>query len=125
MDTDKIEICKDLIIHREKVEKARETMPDERMIRQVSDFFKVLGEPTRIRILNILSLGEMCVCDLSAALGMNQSAVSHQLKILKQSSLVTYRKEGKVVYYSLNDDHVRHIYEQGLLHIKEKTGGWS
>lgn len=114
--------CSCNVIHREAVAKAKKYMPSEELIRDIGDFFKVFGEPTRIMILNALFHSEMCVCDLAALLDMNQPAVSHQLKILRQARLVTYRKDGKVVYYSLNDDHVKQIYEQGMNHIKEQHG---
>jgi ArsR family transcriptional regulator len=95
-------------------------MPEDSFVYDLSDFFKVLGDSTRIRILHALSLSEMCVCDLSCLLGMNQSAVSHQLKVLKMSRLVRNRKDGKVAYYMLADEHVRDIFECGALHITEK-----
>ncbi|MEW5815808.1 MAG: metalloregulator ArsR/SmtB family transcription factor [Spirochaetota bacterium] len=120
MKTQNFEVCQCLIIHEKSVQKARRNMPHDELIRRIGDFFKVIGDPTRIKIINALFHSEMCVCDLAAVLNMNQPAVSHQLKILKQANLVKYRKEGKVVYYSLNDNHVRQIYEQGLIHIKEK-----
>lgn len=123
MNTNKYEVCKVLIVHEALVEKAKENMPDEYLIQEIGDFFKVLGEPTRIKIINALFNSEMCVCDLTAVLNMNQPAISHQLKILKQNEFVKYRKDGKIVYYSLKDDHVRQIYEQGFLHINEKKGG--
>ena len=122
MKSKKIEFCKILIIHKENVENAKRNMPAEDLIYKIGDFFKVLGDPTRIKIINALFHSEMCVCDLAAALTMNQSAISHQLKILKQANLVKYRKNGKIAYYFLNDDHVRQIYEHGLIHIKEMNG---
>lgn len=117
-----IEVCKSLIFHEDAVNRAKQSMPTEDLVRKIGDFFKVLGDPTRIKIVNALFESELCVCDLTAVLGMNQPAVSHQLKILKQSGLVTYRKEGKIVYYSLNDDHVKVLYEQGKAHIQEEKG---
>ena len=81
---------------------------------------KILGDSTRIKILSALFQSEMCVCDIAALLGMTQSAISHQLRVLKQGRLVKHRKEGKVVYYSLDDDHIKHIVDQGLTHISEK-----
>jgi len=123
MNTNENEVCKILIVHEDLVEKAKENMPDEYLIQEIGDFFKVLGEPTRIKIINALFNSEMCVCDLTAVLEMNQPAISHQLKTLKQAGFVKYRKDGKTVYYSLKDDHVRQIYEQGFLHINEKKGG--
>ena len=122
MKSEKIEFCKTLIIHDDLVLKAQKNMPDENLIREIGDFFKVLGEPTRIKIVNALFISEMCVCDLAAVLQMNQPAISHQLKILKQAGLVRYRKDGKIVYYALHDEHVKHIYEQGMIHIKEQKG---
>lgn len=86
---------------------------------QLADLFKVFGDPTRIRILNVLSVQELCVCDIAQALGMTQSAISHQLRILKQIHLVKFRREGKVIYYSLADSHVHTILEQGLEHVME------
>ena len=86
---------------------------------QLADLFKVFGDPTRIRILAILSKQELCVQDIADALSMTQSAISHQLRILKQSALVKFRREGKTIYYSLADDHVRTIINQGREHIEE------
>ncbi len=127
MGTNDIELCSGdcqvLVIHPQKVEAARARLPDERLLRDVADFFKVLGDPTRIRIINTLAGDEMCVCDICAVLDMSQSAVSHQLRILKQARMVRYRKEGKVVYYRLDDDHVAAIYESGLGHLREMEAG--
>jgi ArsR family transcriptional regulator len=122
MNDKKIEMCKILVVHEDLVFKAKKNMPQEDSIRTIGDFFKVLSEPTRIKIINALFNSEMCVCDLTAVLNMNQPAISHQLKTLKQAGFVKYRKEGKIVYYSLSDEHIRQIYEQGLLHINEKQG---
>lgn len=122
MNDKKIEMCKILVVHEDLVFKAKKNMPQEDLIRTIGDFFKVLSEPTRIKIINALFNSEMCVCDLTAVLNMNQPAISHQLKTLKQAGFVKYRKEGKIVYYSLSDEHIRQIYEQGLLHINEKQG---
>ncbi len=120
MNNKKFETFKTLVVNEGLVQKAKKNMPDEELIIEIGDFFKVMGEPTRIKIINALFNSEMCVCDLSAVLNMNQSAISHQLKTLKQAGLVRYRKDGKIVYYSLNDEHVKQIYGQGFLHIKEK-----
>lgn len=86
---------------------------------QLADLFKVFGDPTRIRILSVLSKQELCVQDIVDALSMTQSAISHQLRILKQSALVKFRREGKTIYYSLADDHVATIMAQGLEHVCE------
>ena len=109
--------CEEL--HEEVISKKREVMPDENTLYDLSDFFKVLGDSTRVSILFAIDGEPMCVCDIANLLGMTKSAVSHQLKILRQSDLVTYRKSGKNVYYSLADDHVRDIIEKALEHIKE------
>ena len=106
-------------IHTDIIEKRREEMPEESTLYDLSDFFKVLGDSTRMSILYALDGDSMCVCDIAALLGMTKSAVSHQLKILRQSDLVTYRKTGKNVFYTLADDHVRDIIEKALEHIKE------
>lgn len=95
-------------------------MPEEEVLYDLGDFFKILGDSTRIKILSALFQSEMCVCDIAALLGMTQSAISHQLRVLKQGRLVKHRKDGKVVYYSLDDDHIKHIIDQGLTHISEK-----
>jgi ArsR family transcriptional regulator len=107
------------VIHGEIVEAVREKMPDESELYDLADFFKVLGDSTRARIICALDESEMCVCDLAVLLNMTKSAISHQLRSLKQTNLVKYRKEGKVVYYSLADYHVKEIFEKGLEHIRE------
>jgi ArsR family transcriptional regulator, lead/cadmium/zinc/bismuth-responsive transcriptional repressor len=111
--------CKVPVVHEDLVLQAKKKMPDDGLIRKTGDFFKILGDPSRIKIINALFYSALCVGDLAAVLDMSQSAVSHQLKLLKSANLVRYRKDGKVVTYSLPDDHVRRIYEQGLLHVKE------
>lgn len=94
-------------------------VPDEEVLYRLADFFKVFGDPTRIRILYALSAGELCVCDIAQLLGMTQSAISHQLRVLKQMALVKFRRDGKTVYYSLADSHVATILSQGLDHVQE------
>lgn len=94
-------------------------MPDENELYDLAELFKVFGDSTRIRILYVLFESDACVCDIANALGMNQSAISHQLKILKQNRLVTGRRDGKSIIYSLADDHVRLIIDQGREHIEE------
>lgn len=89
---------------------------------ELADFFKIFGDGTRIRILQLLLAGEKNVGELAEALDMSQSAVSHQLRILRQNDLVKYRKEGKTVFYSLDDEHVRVVLEQGMTHIRHKRG---
>ncbi|MEL7596753.1 MAG: metalloregulator ArsR/SmtB family transcription factor [Clostridiaceae bacterium] len=112
-----IEFCKCNEIHNDIVCKVEENMISEETSSILAEFFKVLGEPTRIKILYALSINEMCVCDISKLLNMSQSAVSHQLRVLRAARLVKYRKEGKVVYYSLDDEHVENVFRQGLDHI--------
>lgn len=92
------------------------------MVYDLADFFKVFGDYTRIRLLNLISERELSVGEIAAGLDMTQSAVSHQLRVLRQSQLVKYRKDGKTVFYSLDDEHVRIILEQGINHIKHKRG---
>lgn len=115
----KISICEITTIHEDVIQKVKENMPEEDVLYSLGEFFKILGDGTRIKILNALFYSEMCVCDIAALLEMTQSAISHQLRVLKQGRLVKHRKEGKSVYYSLDDEHIKHIIEQGLTHIKE------
>ncbi|HAQ39728.1 MAG TPA: transcriptional regulator [Clostridiales bacterium] len=95
-------------------------MPEDNDLYDVSDFFKVLGDSTRSKIIWALDEHEMCVCDLAVLLGMTKSAISHQLRALREANLVVNRRDGKNVFYSLADDHVKQIYEKGLEHIREK-----
>ena len=101
------------------IKRISDSMPEETDLYDLSELFKVFGDSTRIRILFVLFESEMCVCDIASLLNMTQSAISHQLRVLKQSRLVKFRKEGKTVYYSLADSHVRSIIDQGYEHIKE------
>lgn len=94
-------------------------MPDERTIAELAEIFKVLGEPTRIRILQALADEELCVCDLAAVVETTPSAISHQLRLLRTAKLVRSRKDGKMVYYALDDAHVRNLFEEGLRHLRE------
>lgn len=105
--------------HKHEHENLSLEMPDEDKLIDLSELFKVFGDSTRIKILTALSSSELCVCDISTAVGASVSAVSHQLKILKTAKLVKFRREGKTVYYSLADDHVITILKQGLEHINE------
>lgn len=114
-----VEICEDQCIHADRLEKVQMGLPDEDELYDLAELFKVFGDSTRIRILYVLFQSELCVCDLAEALQMTQSAISHQLKILKQAKLVTGRREGKSVFYALADDHVRSIIDQGREHIEE------
>lgn len=114
-----IEHCDCNVIHEEVVKNVRANMPSEENLYDLADFFKVFGDTTRIQILSGLAESEMCVCDISVLLNMTQSAISHQLKVLKDARLVKGRKEGKIVYYSLDDDHVINIFKEGFTHINE------
>lgn len=114
-----IERCDCDVIHEEVVNQVKSKMPQEETLYDLAELFKVFGDSTRIKILWALDEAEMCVCDIAALLNMTQSAISHQLRVLKQADLVKSRREGKIVYYSLDDDHVKHIFDQGLLHINE------
>ena len=113
------ECCEEHVIHKELLQKVNGKMPDEEEISDLSDLFKVFGDSTRLKILFVLFEAEVCVCDLAEILHMTQSAISHQLKVLKQSKLVTNRREGKSIFYSLADNHVRGIIAQGRDHIEE------
>lgn len=115
-----LDTCSGLIIHQDIIDKVKDHIPEEELLYDLSDLFKVFGDTTRIKILCALFQSEMCVCDIAALLNMTQSAISHQLRVLKQARLVKFRKEGKVVYYTLDDDHVKSIFDQGLSHISEK-----
>lgn len=114
-----LEKCEENEIHEELLKIVTDTMPDETELYDLAELFKVFGDSTRIRILFVLFEAEVCVCDLAMALNMTQSAISHQLKILKQSKLVKSRREGKSIFYSLADGHVRTIIAQGREHIEE------
>ena len=94
-------------------------MPEDEILYDLAELYKIFGDSTRIKILYVLLEAEMCVCDIALLLGMSQSAISHQLRVLKQSKLVKYRREGKTVFYSLADDHVRTIISQGMEHVAE------
>jgi ArsR family transcriptional regulator len=114
-----IDRCDCDVIHDETVALARDRMPPEEDLYNLAELFKVFGDSTRIRILCALDEAEMCVCDIAYLLNMTQSAISHQLRVLKQASLVRSRKDGKIVYYALNDEHVKMIFDQGMNHIRE------
>ena len=113
------EVCEFLHVHEELVEKVKGQMPDLEELMTLADLFKVFGDTTRVRILYLLFESELCVCDISTLLGMNQSAISHQLRVLKQAKLVKSRRDGKTVFYSLADEHVRTIIGNGMEHVKE------
>lgn len=109
------------VIHQEVVDRVRGIMPDDDVLLDLADCFKLFSDSTRLKILYALMEAEMCVCDISSVLGMSKSSVSHQLQVLKQSNLVKYRKAGRVVYYSLADEHVKTICRMGMEHVLEEA----
>ena len=117
--SDHIEVCSFIHAHEEVVEMVRERMPEEELLYDLAELFKVFGDSTRIKILYALFESELCVCDIAQLLNMTQSAISHQLRVLKQSHLVKYRRDGKIILYSLADDHVRRIINQGMEHVED------
>lgn len=114
-----VECCEFAFVHEDIVTAVNKKMPEEDVLYDLAELFRVFGDSTRIKILYVLFESEMCVCDIAQLLGMKQSAISHQLKNLKQARLITARREGKSVFYSLSDDHVRSMISQGLEHIEE------
>lgn len=116
---DLIECCDLMAVHEDILERVRREMPDEDTLYNLTELFHVFGDSTRMRILYVLFASEMCVCDIATLLGLTQSAVSHQLRLLKGMRLVKSRREGKTVFYALADDHVKTIINQGLEHVGE------
>ena len=112
-------ICDCNVIHKDLVDNTLKNMPDEKLLKNLSDFFKIIGDNTRTKILYALDQNELCVCDIASVVKTTQSAISHQLRVLKQAKLVKYRKEGKIVYYSLDDNHVSQILMKGREHVEE------
>lgn len=119
MGREEVEKCDFICVHEDIVKQVNEKMPEEEKLFDLAEFFKIFGDTTRIRMLYVLMCSEMCVCDLAQLLDMTQSAISHQLRILKQMDLVKSRREGKSVFYSLADGHIKTILSQGLEHIEE------
>jgi len=113
------DICREVCIHENLVDRVKNELPPAEQMQEVSNLFKVLGDYTRIRILEALLSSELCVCDLVSVLDMNQSAISHQLRVLRSSRIVKSRKAGKNVYYSLDDQHVSQLISQGTDHVLE------
>lgn len=116
------EFCSCDIVHDNIIEIVRQKMPQEEKLYDLAELFKVFGDTTRVKIISALFEAEMCVCDIAELLHMTQSAISHQLRVLRQARLVKHRKEGKVVFYSLDDEHIKTIFNQGLEHILEPRG---
>ena len=111
-------LCQTHLIDKDKVEKAKDRMLSDSDVIDLAELYRALGDATRVKILYALSLGEFCVCDISSLLGMSASAISHQLRILRSLRLVKNRREGRVIYYSLDDEHVLNLFEEGLKHIE-------
>lgn len=122
-DKNNFDCCSENITHDPAVENARAGMPDIDTLYDLSELFKVFGDSTRVSILSALMDNELCVCDIAKLLNMGQSAISHQLRILRTAGLVRPRRAGKVMYYSLDDEHVHNIFKAGLEHIIHKNGG--
>ena len=114
-----MECCDCTQVHDDIVSEVTSQLPDDEILYDLAELFKVFGDSTRIKILYALSERELCVCDISELLGVSQTAISHQLRVLKGAKLVKYRREGKNVFYSLDDDHVRSIINQGMEHVEE------
>lgn len=119
INDERVECCEFISVHEDIVKCVKEHLPDEELLYNLADFFKVFADSTRIKILYVLSQSEMCVCDIAQLLNVTQSAVSHQLRTLKQMQLVKARRDGKTVFYSLADDHIQTILRQGMEHISE------
>ena len=113
------DLCDIICVNKIIVDKISKKLGDEEILLILSDLFKALADPTRVKILRALSFAELCVCDIAAIVNISQSAVSHQLRYLRMSRLVRFRKDGKMAYYSLDDDHVRKLIDQGLEHARE------
>lgn len=114
-----IETCGFLHVHEELAERVRQELPETEQLLRLAELFKVFGDGTRVRILYVLLTAEVCVCDIARLLGMTQSAVSHQLRVLKQAHLIRARRDGKTIFYSLADDHVATLLRQGMEHVCE------
>lgn len=114
-----LEKCECQSVHQAVVEQVKKNMPGEEVLYNLAELFGVFGDTTRVKILYALFSAEMCVCDIAALLSMTPSAISHQLRILKAARLVKYRREGKSAYYSLDDDHIKNMFAQGMEHISE------
>ena len=119
MESKTVPCCEESLIHTDRVEQVRGRLPPDEQLYDLAELFKILGDSTRVKILYALLESELCVCDIAKLMEVTQSAVSHQLRVLKNSKLVKFRREGKTVYYSLSDDHVIHILAQGMEHVLE------
>jgi len=122
LDSNHAECCDFIHAHEDIVAKVQAELPNEDTLYDLTELFRIFGDSTRVQILYVLFESEMCVCDIAQLLGMTQSAISHQLKALKNARLVKSRRDGKTVFYSLSDSHVRTIINQGLEHVTEEGG---
>lgn len=113
-------LCSVNVVHEDVVNHVKETLHDDETFYFMSEFFHMFDDATRLKIIGALIVSEMCVCDIAAVTGMSQSVISHHLKILRQARVIKFRREGKMAYYSLCDDHIRTIYHQGQTHVQEK-----
>jgi DNA-binding transcriptional ArsR family regulator len=113
------DLCQVNYVDEERIGRAKKNMKSDKILFELAETFKVLGDPTRVRILHALSMEELCVCDIAALINGSQSAVSHQLRLLRAAKLVRFRREGKMVYYSLDDEHIRNLFEEGMRHVEE------
>ncbi len=113
-------LCEDNCLHTEHIEIGKKSIPDDDILVTLSELFKVMGDMTRLKLLSALLKNELCVCDLSEIIGMGQSAVSHQLRILRASKVVKYRREGKSILYSIDDEHIGELFRIALEHIGEE-----
>ena len=118
-DENTVRTCETECLHKDVIDAVSKKLPDEEILYDVAELFKVFGDSTRVRIICALFESEMCVCDIAAVLNMTQSAISHQLRVLKQARLVKYRRDGKTVYYSLADGHIQNIFNQAFEHTME------
>ncbi len=119
MGQEEIQCCEENLVHTGAVRRVRELLPPDERLYDLAELFKIFGDSTRVKILYALLEGELCVCDIASLMEVTQSAVSHQLRVLKNSKLVKFRREGKTVYYSLADSHVIQILDQGMEHVLE------
>lgn len=115
----KIPVCSEPHVHEDVINRMKDEMLTQEEFNDLSVLFKMYADPTRLKILSLLFKEEMCVCDISTLLDMSQSAVSHQLSVLRQNRIIKYRRSGKNIYYSLDDEHIQRIYDAGLAHIME------
>jgi ArsR family transcriptional regulator len=114
--------CEEEVVHQDVLDQVRSKLPPDEVLYDLAELFKMFGDSTRVKILYALLEDELCVCDIARLLDVSQSAVSHQLRVLRQNDLVKDRKEGKVVFYSLDDEHVENVMQQGMAHLRHKRG---